>query len=168
MYVHTIFKRFYYRINFIWTIFGVSSFNLAASKCSDDRLKPFNGTCYLFVSYPEGLYMKKLYLKKKASLTCDFVWCIFPFWSWLVYSPTNLCWNSWWIGISEHSWRAAVIFMVFLVVVVVGCDLKIYNKNKSNALHSNLDLLPPIFETSWIIRHKQFIGWEVDLSQINI
>lgn len=25
----------------------------AASKCSDDRLKPFNGTCYLFVSYPE-------------------------------------------------------------------------------------------------------------------
>lgn len=26
---------------------------LAASKCSDDRLKPFNGTCYLFVSYPE-------------------------------------------------------------------------------------------------------------------
>lgn len=28
-------------------------FNLAASKCSDDRLKPFNGTCYLFVSYPE-------------------------------------------------------------------------------------------------------------------
>lgn len=28
-------------------------FCLAASKCSDDRLKPFNGTCYLFVSYPE-------------------------------------------------------------------------------------------------------------------
>lgn len=27
--------------------------HLAASKCSDDRLKPFNGTCYLFVSYPE-------------------------------------------------------------------------------------------------------------------
>lgn len=26
---------------------------LAASKCADDRLKPFNGTCYLFVSYPE-------------------------------------------------------------------------------------------------------------------
>ncbi|XP_031632855.1 uncharacterized protein LOC116346788 isoform X2 [Contarinia nasturtii] len=25
----------------------------AASKCSDDRLKSFNGTCYLFVSYPE-------------------------------------------------------------------------------------------------------------------
>lgn len=32
---------------------GVFSSNLAASKCSDDRLKPFNGTCYLFVSYPE-------------------------------------------------------------------------------------------------------------------
>lgn len=32
--------------NFIFT-------PLAASKCSDDRLKPFNGTCYLFVSYPE-------------------------------------------------------------------------------------------------------------------
>lgn len=32
---------------------GFIQFNLAASKCSDDRLKPFNGTCYLFVSYPE-------------------------------------------------------------------------------------------------------------------
>lgn len=26
---------------------------IAASKCADDRLKPFNGTCYLFVSYPQ-------------------------------------------------------------------------------------------------------------------
>lgn len=25
----------------------------AASKCADDRLKSYNGTCYLFVSYPE-------------------------------------------------------------------------------------------------------------------
>lgn len=25
----------------------------ALSKCSDERLKPFNGMCYLFASYPE-------------------------------------------------------------------------------------------------------------------
>lgn len=30
---------------------------VAASKCSDDRLKPYNGSCYLFVSYPEVDWM---------------------------------------------------------------------------------------------------------------
>lgn len=29
------------------------TYRAAASKCSDDRLKPYNGSCYLFVSYPE-------------------------------------------------------------------------------------------------------------------
>lgn len=27
--------------------------NIASSECSDERLKAYNGTCYLFVSYPE-------------------------------------------------------------------------------------------------------------------
>lgn len=31
--------------------------HVAASKCSDDRLKPYNGSCYLFVSYPEVDWM---------------------------------------------------------------------------------------------------------------
>lgn len=35
-----------------WTPCNTISF-IAASKCSDDRLKPYNGSCYLFVSYPE-------------------------------------------------------------------------------------------------------------------
>lgn len=25
----------------------------AASECADERLRPYNGSCYLFVSYPE-------------------------------------------------------------------------------------------------------------------
>ena len=35
------------------TLISFALHPLAASKCADDRLKPFNGTCYLFVSYPE-------------------------------------------------------------------------------------------------------------------
>lgn len=40
-------------------VFSSSFFriHLAASKCSDDRLKPYNGSCYLFVSYPEVDWM---------------------------------------------------------------------------------------------------------------
>lgn len=111
---------------------------LAASKCADDRLKPFNGTCYLFVSYPEVDWFTAQQVcagihGELASVNTAEEQRYF-------YNPH--------IDIARIAKLTENYSMLISLVIS--------------------DSSPQIFETNWTTRHKQSIGSVANSSRTNI
>lgn len=120
------------------------SIEIAASKCADDRLKPFNGTCYLFVSYPEVDWFT-------AQQVCAGIHG--------ELASINTAEEQ------RYIYKLSIELLNWHFTTGLTTKVKMIECSK-NCLIS--DSLPQIYETNWIIHRKPFIGWAENLNQIKI